>query len=156
MSTGPTQSGLPTRVAVIPQGMFVSLGRLAAHAGFHSIGELLAAVDEGEAPPLPYLHRMAGERHADTLEAQRWLDELVRMRDKAPERAAARAEREAQEVKDRQQRARDREQAAITASRERQQMFRQLEAEAQAREVAEQQAHAARPVIAPLKGVGHD
>lgn len=155
--TGPTQSGLPTVVlGGMESTMFISLGRLAHHGGFGSVAELLAAVDEGEAPRLPYCHRVAGQQHCDVLLAQAWLDDLVRMRDKAPKRTQERAAREAQEIADAQQRSRDREQAKIARSREQQQMWRALEAEAQQREVAEQQAHAARPVIAPLKGVGHD
>lgn len=152
--TGPTSSGLPTSVAAIPPGMFISLGRLAAHAGFASIGELLAAVDEGEAPSLPFLHRMAGERHADVLEAQRWLDELVRLRDVAPERAAARAEREAQELRARQQRAYEREQQAIAYSREQQAMRHQLEAERIAAREAREKVEAERVVPPARPGIG--
>jgi hypothetical protein len=116
------------QVAPLPPGALVPLSELAYKGNIRPASRLRDEVKAGNAPALPYVHRIGGQEMVTADAAASWLDDLVRYRMTEPERRA-RAQAEAKERHEREQRERhEREQRQYAEGRARVQFFRDAEA----------------------------
>ena len=154
MSIAPTPSGLPTVVAgALPPGTITTAGQLARAAGFVDASAMHAAVRQGDAPALPYAHRVGGSAVYDSGLASAWLADFARWQQGQAERDAARRQREAAEREAQRQAIQANRELEMQRSREQQAHFRSCEADRQRESEAEAAKLASRQPIY-IRGVG--
>jgi hypothetical protein len=123
-------SGIKPLVAPMPAGMNMSLDELARRSFGGNVRALLAAIESGDAPPLPPGgQRMGGELMFASYAGQQWLKDEAAFRLTEPERLAER-NRQARERHELAMRVRDEEaERAAAWSREQRALMQANEAE---------------------------